>query len=381
MQLVYVGAEGDLYGWRSDDGGARRITWSWDEVDQHGVRSRLRYGWPTCSPDGNRILTLVRRGEQRHFVYVVEAGGVSSQELVSLGTAVPIYANWAPDGARAAVLVQRRQTLALEIHAVTVADPVRLVVRGAPLFWSWAPDGRTLAIHAGNSTDDLSAGGTFLVDVATGETRDVLSAVPAMFRTPSWSADGRMLAFARLAETGTRLILVEPETGGRRSRELPRGPVAFVWHPRLPVLAYATGSDEAPHIYDRVVVLDLREERELAIVGTALAFFWHPERLRLFRLCIDQKRQEATWEATDVGGDSKRLARFLPTRELVFAASFFDQYAVSHTPVAPDGSVLAVVGRLSEDTSASGPSVYVVPTEGSGPSTLVGHGVYAVWST
>ena len=86
-------------------------------------------------------------------------------------------------------------------------------------------------------------------------------------------------------------------------------------------------------------------------------------------------------EAGDHDGETLVLARFAPTRETVFVASFFDQYATSHAPIAPDGATLAIAGRLADDTADSGPRVYVVPTDGSGASVAVGEGVSPVWAT
>ena len=66
--------------------------------------------------------------------------------------------------------------------------------------------------------------------------------------------------------------------------------------------------------------------------------------------------------------------------EIVFAASFFDQYAASHGPVAPDGSALAVAGRLVDDAETKDPRVYVVPTRATETAVAVGAGVYPVWA-
>src|SRR6185503_5340420 len=117
--------------------------------------------------------------------------------------------------------------------------------------------------------------------------------------------------------------LIDCVSGERRTRALERGPVAFVWHPRLPILAYAVASDETPHVYHRVVTLDLAEDRERAIDRSTLACCWHPTRATLFRLAIDERREALLWEGGDSDADVLVLARFAPTRETVFVASFF----------------------------------------------------------
>ena len=377
MRLVYTGTDGALYAWEHARA-ATRLTWPWDEIVA-GARVGLSYEWPTCSRDGRRVLALAHRGGDRHFLYVLDASGVVAEEVAALGDAAPVYANWSPDGTCIALLVQRAGTLSLELIGLAAARAPRAVARGAPLFWSWAPDGRTLAVHCGQSVDDMSVGGTFLVDVESGAVRDVLSRVPAPYRAPSWSADGRWLAFARLAECGTRLVLTDATTGERRTRELEPGPIAFIWHPRLPVLAYALARDDAPHIYHRVVCLDLQSERERGIPRSTIACCWHPELPRLFRLAVDHGRDALSWEHEEGDGPATTVVRFVPTREIVFAASFFDQYAASHAAIAPDGSMLAVAGRLYGDTGSSTPHVYAVGVEDGG-TTAVGDGVAAVWA-
>jgi hypothetical protein len=378
MRLVYTGTDGALYAWEHAHP-TRRLTWAWEEVVD-GAREGLCYGWPTCSRDGRRILTLARRGRDRHFLYIVDTSGVLAEEVVALGDAAPIYANWSPDGARVAMLVHRQETLALELVDLAGSRQSRTVARGAPLFWSWSPDARTLAVHCGQSARDMSVGGTFLVDAESGTVGDVLSRVPALYRAPSWSADGRWLAFALLSERGTRLVMLDTASGERRTRELDRGPVAFLWHPRLPLLTYLLARDDAPHAYRRVVILDLRADREQAIERATLACCWHPEHAVLFRLAIDEHRDKLVWERHDDTEAATAVASFVPTRETVFAASFFDQYAASHGPVSPDGNALAIAGRLAEDGDGDEPRVYVVPASGGGTAEAVGCGIYPVWA-
>ncbi|HEY2388263.1 MAG TPA: hypothetical protein VGK30_14975 [Candidatus Binatia bacterium] len=379
MRLVYTGTDGALYAWRRAQP-TTRLTWPWEEM-VGGAPVGLSYAWPTCSRNGSRVLALARRGADRHFLYVVDVDGVVAEEVAALGETAPIYANWSPDGTRVAVLLQRGGTLALDVVALAGERAPRTVARGAPLFWSWSPDGRTLAVHSGQSVDDMSVGGTVLVDAESGQVVDVLGRVLAPYRAPSWSADGRWLAFARLAEHGTRLVLRNVESGERCTRELEAGAVAFVWHPRRPILAYVVARDDAPHVYERIVCLDLQDERERVIGRPAIACAWHPDVPRLFRLAVAQARDALVWEYEEEGDDAPAttVVRFVPTREIVFAASFFDQYAGSHAAVAPDGSMLAVAGRVPDEAGSKVPHVYAVGTE-SREVTLVGEGITAVWT-
>ena len=80
MQVVYTGTDGALYAWERERRTAARLTWPWEEAAPGRPPVGLQYGWPTCSRDGRRILTLARRGTDRHFVYVVDANGIGRLE-------------------------------------------------------------------------------------------------------------------------------------------------------------------------------------------------------------------------------------------------------------------------------------------------------------
>ena len=136
---------------------------------------------------------------------------------------------------------------------------------------------------------------------------------------------------------------------------------------------------DAPRVYHRVVSLDLQNERERAIPRPTIACCWHPERPQLFRLAVDHTRDALSWEYEEGDEPPTTIVRFVPTREIVFAASFFDQYATSHAAIAPDGTMLAVAGRLHGGAGSSVPRVYTVGIA-DGDATAVGDGVSAVWA-
>ena len=95
--------------------------------------------------------------------------------------------------------------------------------------------------------------------------------------------------------------------------------------------------------------------------------------------------------ASDAAGDEDDTAvagfRFSPSGETFLMLAFFDQYARSHSPWAPDGSGLVVSGTqqyLSErrnGSSAGGSRVYVVETGEDGQLHDIANGSMAVWST
>ena len=71
------------------------------------------------------------------------------------------------------------------------------------------------------------------------------------------------------------------------------------------------------------------------------------------------------------GEEAKPLFRFQPSGEVLMMLSFFDQYAYSHSPWSPDGTMLVVAGTREEPMerrnghTPGGSHVYVVPADGS----------------
>ena len=78
---------------------------------------------------------------------------------------------------------------------------------------------------------------------------------------------------------------------------------------------------------------------------------------------------------------------FSPSGETFLMLAFFDQYARSHSPWAPDGSALAVAGAqqyLSRRRNGSGGDttrIYVAETGAGGALRDIAGGSIAVWST
>ena len=97
--------------------------------------------------------------------------------------------------------------------------------------------------------------------------------------------------------------------------------------------------------------------------------------------------REFVWWAGPVSGeDAKPLFRFQPSGEVLMMLSFFDQYAYSHSPWSPDGTMLVVAGTREEPMerrnghTPGGSHVYVVPADGSGEPRELAAGNLAFWS-
>ena len=208
---------------------------------------RGKLGSPRWSPDGSRLAYVSHRGGTPQ-VWVHELDGGASMRVSDhpVGAAAPA---WSPDGT-ALAFVARGADVAGDEVVPDEQDPKRRVIRvrghrhrlegtgylvgQVAHIWvtdlergsarqltdgrtedaqpAWSPDGRSIAFVSDRSPDrDRHFGGTAIhvVDAASGEVRR-LSAEGATATNPSWSPDGRSIAYLR-AETVN-------EVDGRRDR-------------------------------------------------------------------------------------------------------------------------------------------------------------------
>jgi Tol biopolymer transport system component len=175
---------------------------------------------PSLSPNGERIAFLSERSRLSvdHYVADTETGGrvrrltttavdphfESLQFLSSSGT-------WAPDNRRLAVASVQRGRGALTIFDADNGDrlqDIRLEDRGEIFQPSWSPDGRFIAFSAqmGGFTD------LFVHDLETAQMRR-LTTDPFADLQPTWSPDGRRLLFVTDRHTSTLETLTFGQMG------------------------------------------------------------------------------------------------------------------------------------------------------------------------
>lgn len=187
-------------------------------------------------------------------------------------------ADLSPDGTRLAVMTANGVAVLSLRDRATRVHPLAPGVVDAPFVWpSWSPDGRTVAYPdadpATAASDRRTHRGFVLLDVASGASTRV--AYPHGGDALSWSPDGSMLAVTRPPATGTRT----PSPGidlvlraGTFVRTLPTEEAALVsshaWSPdgeRLAVRVPHTG---------RVLVVSPGAGNVLADLPEA-TYVWH----------------------------------------------------------------------------------------------------------
>ena len=156
---------------------------------------------PSISPDGTRVAFLSARDQLSIDLFLADAstGRIIKKVISTLSDphfeSLQFLASagaWAPDSKRLAVATLRngRPVLALVTTDGDIEREIPFYDFGEILQPSWSPDGKTIAFAAqvGGYSD------LFLHDLASGETRR-LTNDPQADLQPAWSPDGREIAF------------------------------------------------------------------------------------------------------------------------------------------------------------------------------------------
>lgn len=391
-RIAYIGADYNVYTTSLHDEVLHQLT-----DDSSSLR---RYQWPTwadndmlayfcCAPlFGAPSVTDVH----------ISADGVTRGESVYRESGeVFNYAYWSPRDCEGsdvcrdlALLISRGNSLAVElIHVTSIETSSRTIGTGAPFYYSWSPDGSRMLLQRNNRRFDV-------LDVDQGELQR-LDQTPGFIQAPWWSpVDDRLLIGVQNADGGsTDLAVLANEELTIFQEELP-GPVSYSWSPDGNQFAFRAIFEDA---IGSLIVMDSLTGEVVAQTSAdeVLAFFWSPDSKHIAYLTFtepsgsfsasraiqisnqaQQQEIELSWSVLDVeSGTIRRYSSFLPTEEMVYIISFFDQFAQSHRIWSPDSSHIV----FSEFDGDRNPIINVLDmTRADTVPFYVADGVIGIWS-
>jgi TolB protein len=263
---------------------------------------------------------------------------------------VPHYALWSPGGDVLSYVAQSSYGLALFLsHAdgIFVSDPI---INGNPLFLAWCPDNNFLGVHAG---EELS-----VIEVAGSRTTASVAQGAVGFRTPAFSDDGDVMAYAVPAEPGVAIMRAHFQgTGGREVHRFAGG-VALAFRPGSRVLTVAVTHQPETGSFDELWSLDLGSDPSPVTPlarGPFVGYFWAPtgDRVALFIPAQTGDGRYAVQLIDHAGAPVAMSEAIIPSADYRLMLGFFDQYAQSHHVWSPDGRALLLSGRMAGDGVSS----------------------------
>lgn len=351
-RLIVLGDDGNLRSMAPD--GTNVVPFTTDAGPDVQVNQ------PVASPDGRFVSWVEIRNGQPSVVTASRTG--QRLQAVPMGLA-PFFLQWDPTSTNIAYLGNAPQGLGMGVirNAVTAPDDVA-IGGGSPFYLSWSPDGQRLLVHVGQTQLGVTDVGADLRRV-----RDR----PGRFQAPIWLADGRTV-YDRVH--GAQQQLVVADKGDAHVLATFTGSVAFDASPDGTRLAYRIdGSGSRDGLYVRSID---GGRATLVTHAGAPAFFWSSTGDRLLVLTVTGTGSTPTARWNVWSGDHMvSLDRYQPSQ--TFGEQylpFFDQYAQTFTPWAPDGSAFAFAGVI--DGTAG---VFVQPADGGAP-TRVSDGEFVLWS-
>jgi hypothetical protein len=154
---------------------------------------------PVWSPDGRRLAYVATSEGGTTDVFVADADGSHRARLTISDAADEASADWAPDGR--SLVVEREGSLA--VVRADGAGRRRLTAGREP---AWSRTGRIAFVSDRSGTADL-----YVID-STGRGLRRLTTSPAVESAPSWSPDGRRLAFVSADGAAVDLYVLDAAT-------------------------------------------------------------------------------------------------------------------------------------------------------------------------
>lgn len=156
---------------------------------------------PAIGPEGERIAFASDRTGNWDLYLLDVAGGQPVQ--LTRNPAEEVHPSWSPDGEQIA-FCSRGPSGRWEIVIIDVDSPSRRTIIGPGLFPVFSPDGKKLAFQKPRKRGARTFS-IWTVDLEDGEGRrptEIAAATNAALIGPTWSPDGRRLAFATVMPAG-----------------------------------------------------------------------------------------------------------------------------------------------------------------------------------
>jgi Tol biopolymer transport system component len=394
-RIAFASADGSVRSVKPD--GASQVVLAAPEAGTAPSSFRGAFTWPVWSPDASSLLlshVAPRTGSALGASLVLVAADGSGQPVIvyrddsssfGVGTGVPHYAVWSPDGSRIALVAGGSSGLVTVFVDPAGEGAPDVFVGGEPMFFAWSPDSRHLLVHHGDALRLVEFGDD---GVRTGASATV-GADSFEYLAPQFSGEGDHYLYAEPAGGLASVKFGRLAASGANGLTTVAGQIAFTLSPDGRKLAIATGADRRD--FSGLTIVDAASgARTLELARPIQSFWWSPDSTRLAVASPAGTGAEAlTWSVVDAStGAETRLGDYTPTVEFQFMQTFFDVYAHSHDIWSPDSRAIVVFASPSTTsgepdrtrTAGQDASVWVLDASGRTPPRVVGDGYIGGWS-
>jgi TolB protein len=394
-QIAYIGADYNVYLLAPQENSQLALT------DDAGISEDVLryYQMPTWSTDGRLayFATAVNRTGEVATEVFVSTNGAAGESIYTGENEVFNYAFWSPQNCSLsetcrdlAVLLGSAEAngLLVELIRSGIEEVTSQVIgTGAPFYYSWSPDGTRMLLQRDGARMDI-------YDVADDAISGELSQTPGSFFAPAWSpVDDRLLIGVRGDDGESTDLVIVANGEGQTLVEGLGGIAYFNWSPDGNRIAYMDVQNRnrlgTLVVVDAVTGETVAQSRSDAV----LAFFWSPNSDQIayvttttasdgsFSAKVQAAQQSSgglSWSVLDVdNGAVRNYGSFVPTEQMAYLLTYFDQFAQSHRLWSPDSRHLV----YSEVTASSEAMISLLDTtqETSVP-LFIAEGVVGIWS-
>jgi TolB protein len=246
-----------------------------------------------------------------------------------------------------------------------------------------------LLVHTGGDNEAKEGHSVSVVDVESGK-KQLVSRAPAAFGPPSWSSDGRWLAYGDQAkekdqDKATLMVAAADGSAPKSLGTLPEK-ITLEWSPTQPVLAVASSSFVGDPLLEELQIIDVPSGKTRTLVkDNFAAYFWSPNGERILYAKRKLGSDLWTWVVAEVtSGKTYEIVDFVPSRPLLLVFQYFDQYALSHRLWSPDSRYFVFTGMAGTEARPGeglrNPTVYAVEAVEHASAKVLAAGHIAFWS-
>ncbi len=392
--IVYIAPDGNVRVIDQKGGTSRALT---QDAGASGS-STVVYTSPAWSPDG-RLLAFARmtldasREVTDASLFTTARDGRNLTRVLSGSRLRPFYLYWSPDSMKVSLLssVQGETTLELGLAPAGVEGGYRTLDQGAPFYWGWRADSRTMVAHVNIGRPGTDGERLSLLNLEPDLSRTEVSAGPGLFQAPSFSPDGKSIAYASTSQSVSTLHLRAFDGSGERTVATDAGSPFLEFSGDGKRIAYLAVVSIQPIPAGTLTVVDLSGEMKKRTLkeSPVLEFFWAPDgRTLAFAVPetsgdIDpmflQNENAAYIRLMGYDAVSAKtwvIARFPPSRGFFSVLPYFDQYQRSATIWSPDSRFIGFTA-LTADGS---PGLFVARADGNVKPRFLTPGDQAFWS-